>query len=201
MRVHVDPDAVNASGNNDRVVVMPGIYTEPKSRAAPTNDPKCDGLEEMNDRSDGMGGLQTGALSYAYQFTCPNDQNLIAIMGRQPQHDQVEQPPLDDRHGIPDAGACIRCNLQLEGSGVNADDVVIDAGRVASGNGPTSRAGQGRHHPGRPRRRLRASQPRPSATPPSTTSTCPRSMARCWSSSRPSTTASTGCSPSSPTTT
>ena len=25
--------AVNASGNNDRVVVMPGLYKEPKSRA------------------------------------------------------------------------------------------------------------------------------------------------------------------------
>ncbi len=37
--------AVNASGNNDRIVIMPGIYTEPESRKAPTNDPKCDGLE------------------------------------------------------------------------------------------------------------------------------------------------------------
>ena len=26
-------DAVNDSGNNDRVVIMPGLYTEPKSRA------------------------------------------------------------------------------------------------------------------------------------------------------------------------
>src|SRR5687767_4637458 len=34
-------DAVNASGNNDRVVIMPGVYTEPESRAAPTNDPSC----------------------------------------------------------------------------------------------------------------------------------------------------------------
>jgi hypothetical protein len=121
--------AVSASRNNDRVVIMPGVYTEPKSRAAPTNDPRCDGLEELNDRG------QTGALSYAYQYTCPNDQNLIAVMGRVPNHGAVPQPPLDDRRGIPDEGACIRCNLQLEGSGVSADDVVIDAGRVASGNG------------------------------------------------------------------
>src|SRR2546421_3151241 len=27
--------AVNASGNNDRVVIMPGLYTEPQSRQAP----------------------------------------------------------------------------------------------------------------------------------------------------------------------
>src|SRR5687767_8722920 len=33
--------AVTKSGNNDRVVIMPGRYTEPKSRAAPTNDPAC----------------------------------------------------------------------------------------------------------------------------------------------------------------
>ena len=119
--------AVNASGNGDRVVIMPGLYTEPKSRQAPTLDPRCDGLEETNDRG------QTGALSYAYQVECPNDQNLIAVIGRQP-GGAAPQPPLDDRHGIPNLGPCIRCNLQMEGSGVSADDVVIDAGRVASGN-------------------------------------------------------------------
>jgi hypothetical protein len=50
--------AVNDSGNNDRVVVMPGLYTEPASRAAPTNDPACDQYEEQNDKGD------TGAVSY-----------------------------------------------------------------------------------------------------------------------------------------
>jgi hypothetical protein len=120
--------AINDSGNNDRVVVMPGVYPEPESRAAPTDDPKCDGLEEENDRG------QTGAVSYRYVATCPNDQNLIAVVGREPGPDPP-QPPLDDRHGIPDEGPCIRCNLQLEGSGVSPDDVVVDAGRVESGNG------------------------------------------------------------------
>src|SRR3954462_2756871 len=33
--------AVTASGNNDRVVVMPGVYTEPTSRSRPTHDPAC----------------------------------------------------------------------------------------------------------------------------------------------------------------
>ncbi len=33
--------AVNKSGNNDRIVIMPGRYTEPESRKAPVNDPKC----------------------------------------------------------------------------------------------------------------------------------------------------------------
>jgi hypothetical protein len=128
--------AVNDSGNNDRVVVMPGIYTEPKSRAAPTNDPKCDQWEEVNDRpGDGEGGFQTGANTYTYIFHCPNDQNLIAVLGREPNHDALPPTPRDDRRGIPDLGPCIRCNLQLEGSGVSPDDVVVDAGRVESGNG------------------------------------------------------------------
>jgi Right handed beta helix region len=121
--------AINDSGNNDRVVVMPGVYTEPDSRAALTDDPACDGLEEVNDRG------QTGANSYRYTATCPNDQMLITVVGREPGPDPPPQPPLDDRHGIPDEGPCIRCNLQLEGSGVSPDDVVVDAGNVDSGNG------------------------------------------------------------------
>ena len=125
--------AINDSGNNDRVVVMPGVYTEPTSRAVPTNPPPeenpCEDLKEVNDRGN------TGANSYAYVATCPNDQNLIAVIGREPRHDQVPQPPRGDRHLIPDEGPCIRCNLQLEGSGVGPDDVVVDGGDTAAGNG------------------------------------------------------------------
>jgi hypothetical protein len=120
--------AVTQSGNNDRVVIMPGLYTEPLSRQAPTNDPSCAQYKIKNDRGD------TGAVSYAYQFHCPNDQNLIAVLGRQPGPKLPPDPPLTDRHGIPDLGPCIRCNLQMEGSGVSADDVTIDAGNVASGD-------------------------------------------------------------------
>jgi hypothetical protein len=120
--------AVNDSGNNDRVVIMPGVYTEPESRAQPTNDPACADLVETNDKG------QTGAVSYRYQVACPNDQNLIAVLGREP-NGTAPQPPHPDRRGIPDLGPCIRCNLQMEGSGVSADDVVVDAGEVSSGNG------------------------------------------------------------------
>ena len=149
--------AVNESGNNDRVVVMPGTYTEPESRAVPDfknqnapewqNNP-CKDLVEQNDTGS------TGALSYRYQFHCPNHQTLIAVMGRTPDRDDTngdandeEVPPFPAandprRDGIPDAdgdpdggGNCIRCNLQLEGSGISPDDVVVDSGRVESGNG------------------------------------------------------------------
>ena len=121
-------DAVDAAGNNDRIVIMPGSYTEPDSRAAPTNDPSCASLLEENDES------QTDALSYAYHLKCPNDQSLINISGRAFGGDPP-QPPNEDRHGIPAAGPCVKCNLQLEGSGATPNSVVIDAGRVESGNG------------------------------------------------------------------
>ena len=128
--------AINDSGNNDRVVVMPGIYTEPTARSQPTDDPRCDEWEEVNDRpGDGEGGLQTGANTYTYIFNCPNDQNLIAVLGREPNHDALPPTPREDRHGIPDEGPCIRCNLQLEGSGVSPDDVVVEAGDPDKGDG------------------------------------------------------------------
>ena len=123
--------AVTASGNNDRVVVMPGLYTEPTSRAQPTHDPACDQYRTNGDRP----GEDGTALSYAYQFHCPNDQNLVAVIGRALASEPPPSPPLENRHGIPDEGPCIRCNLQLEGSGVNADDVIVDAGDASKGDG------------------------------------------------------------------
>src|SRR2546423_11903847 len=127
--------AINASGNNDRVVILPGVYTEPRSRAAPTHDPKCKPYEIRNDRND------TVALSYEYQYRCPNDQSLLRISGRKLGRGNDPAQPRWDRHGIPNVGRCIRGNLQIEGSGVSPDDVVIDAGRVASGDaGPANPA-------------------------------------------------------------
>jgi hypothetical protein len=128
-------DAVSSSGNNDRVVIMPGIYTEPESRAQPTDDPRCAHLKQQNDEGS------SEAVSYAYQVECPNDQNLIAVMGRAPGPGEDPQPPLWDRHGIPNLGPCVRCNLQIEGSGVGPDDVVVDAGQVEAGNGGPSGIG------------------------------------------------------------
>ena len=123
--------AVTASRNNDRVVVMPGLYTEPTARAAKTNDPACDKYKTNGDKP----GEEGNALSYAYQVNCPNDQNLVAVLGRAVGSGTDPIPPREDRHGIPNLGACVRCNLQLEGSGVSADDVVIEAGDESKGNG------------------------------------------------------------------
>ena len=125
--------AVTASHNNDRVVVLPGIYTEPESRAKPTRDPACDKYETNSDFPQ-----VPGASSYAYDVHCPNDANLVAVMGRAIGPGKDPDPPRLDRDGIPNLGPCIRCNLQLEGSGLTADDVVIDAGETKVGNrGPS----------------------------------------------------------------
>jgi hypothetical protein len=123
--------AVNASGNNDRVVVMPGLYEEPTARAQPTNDPACDQYRTNGDKPKQEGT----ALSYEYQLKCPNDQNLIAVMGRALSDTKPPMPPRGNRHGIPDEGPCIRCNFQIEGSGVDADDVIIEAGDASKGDG------------------------------------------------------------------
>ena len=130
-RYHDIQPAVTASGNNDRVVIMPGVYTEPDSRAVPPLPPSCDKYRGTSDHG-------TGAVSYEYQYRCENAVNLVALIGRalgpgqDPQSSPTGRP---DPHGIPNLGRCIRCNVQIEGSGATPDDVVIDAGRVASGNG------------------------------------------------------------------
>ncbi|HUS22790.1 MAG TPA: right-handed parallel beta-helix repeat-containing protein [Aeromicrobium sp.] len=131
--------AVTASHNNDRVVVMPGLYEEPTARAKPTNDSACDQYKTSADSGD------PGALSHDYQLHCPNDANLIAVIGRGPDTGAVPSPPLENRHGIPNPGPCIRCNVQLEGSGVSADDVVVEVGDKSAGNGGPSAVGHAKH--------------------------------------------------------
>lgn len=120
--------AVTASGNNDRVVIMPGVYKEPTSRSAPVEDPKCNPSLLQKDAS----GDETP--SYAYQVTCPNDQNLVYVQGRALAGSPPESPR-DDRHGIPEQelGECVRCNLQIEGSGPKPQDVIIDGGKDYEG--------------------------------------------------------------------
>jgi hypothetical protein len=131
--------AVTASRNNDRVVVMPGLYEEATSRAKPTNDPACNKYKTSADSGD------PGALSHDYQLHCPNDANLIAVIGRGPDTGAIPSPPREDRHGVPNPGKCIRCNVQLEGSGVSADDVIVEVGDKRAGNGGPSAVGHAKH--------------------------------------------------------
>jgi hypothetical protein len=124
--------AVFDSHNNDRVVVMPGVYTEPTSRAQPLNDPRCADLTQED-----SGGAKTP--SYRYQVTCPNDQNLVYVQGRALSDTPPPSPPLTRREGIPDEGPCVRCNLQIEGSGVAPTDVIVDGASDYESNAPEAR--------------------------------------------------------------
>ncbi len=124
--------AVKASGNNDRVVVMPGRYTEPTSRKQPLNDPRCATLTQKD-----SGGAETP--SFRYQATCPNDQNLVYVQGREVPDTPAPSPPLMNRQGIPDLGPCARCNLQLEGSGVMPTDVIVDGASGYTSKSPEAR--------------------------------------------------------------
>jgi hypothetical protein len=131
-KFHEIQAAVTASRNNDRVVIMPGVYTEESSRKIPAFPQECDKYR-TNDSDHGA-----GAVSYEYQFHCPNAQALVAVIGR-----AKDTGPLPasgpngrpDPHGIPNEGKCIRCNLQIDGSGPGPDSVIIDSGRIKSGNG------------------------------------------------------------------
>jgi hypothetical protein len=133
--------AVNDSANNDRVVIMPGHYTEPESRARRQNDPACNPRLLQKDAS----GDPTP--SYAYQVTCPNDQNLVYVQGRAVKG-QPLAAPREDRQGIPaqELGACVRCNLQIEGSGAKPEDVIVDAGDKYQGTGPEAKPGAHAKH-------------------------------------------------------
>jgi len=126
-------EAVLDSGNQDRIVIMPGRYTEPDSRRAPTNDPRCAELTQIDNS-----GAATPSVEY--HATCPNDQNLIYVQGRAIKG-EPPSPPLSNRHGIPDAGRCLRCNLQVEGSGVKPTDVVLDAAERGEDRRPAGEPG------------------------------------------------------------
>lgn len=127
-------EAITAAGNNDRIVVMPGIYTEPEARAKPENDPACNPSLVQKDAS----GDPTP--SYEYQVTCPHDQNLIYVQGRAVVGKPLETPR-SNRQGIPEQelGPCVRCNLQIEGSGAKPEDVILDAGTDYQGKGPEAK--------------------------------------------------------------
>jgi hypothetical protein len=126
--------AVDDSSNNDRIVIMPGIYREPASRRAPLNDKRCNPSLLQQDAS----GDNTP--SYAYQVKCPHDQNLVHVQGRALKGKPLETPR-ESRLGIPEQelGACVRCNLQVEGSGPKPTDVIVDAGSDYQGKGPEAK--------------------------------------------------------------
>jgi hypothetical protein len=108
--------AVDDARNGDRILILPGIYREEPSREAPDPDPVC---KDMYVDSEGI--LGTGLSldgeptpDYEYHRNCPNAQNLITIAGDDADSDRA----CDDK-----------CNLQLEGTGAKASDVLIEGDR------------------------------------------------------------------------
>ncbi len=119
--------AVNAARNGDRILIMPGVYSEQPSRDVPTPDPRCrdDYTASQGDPTRAIPNLGTGidqselstekAPTYAHHRKCPNSLNLIGIVG--------------DRLSDRDRRCDDKCNLQLEGTGPKPDDVKIVGAR------------------------------------------------------------------------
>jgi hypothetical protein len=101
--------AVDKASSGDRLLVLPGVYIEKRSRRKQFPDPKCAHLIGPN-----SGGVMVP--SYDYHLQCPNSQNLIAILG--------------DTNG--DRKCDTRCNLQIEGTGETPGAVVIQGDRVVN---------------------------------------------------------------------
>ncbi len=80
-------DAVNAAPDGACIQVLPGVYLEEPSRAAPTST---------------RGDNPDGTYSYAYQLAYPNDANLIAIVGKK--NVTLEGMGDDPRDVVVDAG-------------------------------------------------------------------------------------------------
>jgi hypothetical protein len=115
-RFHDLQKAVNASGNSARILMLPGVYREWPSRRKPTFDDECVKYREVGPEQSA--GEEPQALTYKYQATCPNDQNLVAVIGRDPE-----------------TGKCVHCNVQIEGTGRRPADVLIDSGPLPGNHG------------------------------------------------------------------
>ena len=136
---------------------MPGLYTEPTARAKPTNDPACEQYRTNGDKP----GEEGTALSYAYQFHCPNDQNLIAVMGRAVGSGQRPDPAAREPPRDPEPRRVHP--LQRPDRGLGRERRRRRSSTRATrrkGNGGPNGVGSKKDvvDPRRPRRRLRAAQ-------------------------------------------
>jgi hypothetical protein len=107
-RFHNIQEGVDYAQNNYRIEVLPGVYKE-----LPSLGPAPGGCESIYSQ------LASGnpVISYNDERRCPNAKNLIAIMG-----------------DTNDNGLCdSKCNLQVEGTGEQPADVVIEGDRFSGG--------------------------------------------------------------------
>ena len=110
---------MNAARNGAIIHLMPGVYQEEPSRAIPIptrvarTTTRRSALAARLRR--GRPGRRAKVATYEYQCNCPNAQNLIAIIGDDPDEDRV----CDNK-----------CNLQIEGMGRTRADVLISGQRT-----------------------------------------------------------------------
>jgi len=90
--------AVDAARPGTRILVLPGVYREEPSRAVAFRDPRCADL-----LVPAYAAPTVLVASYAYQQRCPNDENLVAILGKR--------------------------DIQIEGTGDDPSDVLFDGDR------------------------------------------------------------------------
>lgn len=104
---HIQAAVNDVTVRGTTIYVLPGTYREEPSRAEPS--PRCAPLEGQD------------LLTYAEQYACPNLQQLVAVFG--------DETPDDDDYSCDSA----RCDLQLEGTGREMTDVVIEGGFKSDG--------------------------------------------------------------------
>jgi hypothetical protein len=105
-RFHTIQEAVNYAQNNYRIEILPGVYREVPSLEPPT--PDCQSIYDQVNSGNPV-------ITYDQERQCPHAKNLIAIMG-----------------DTNDNGLCdSKCNLQIEGTGQQPEDVVIEGDRFS----------------------------------------------------------------------
>ncbi|MDP8957073.1 MAG: hypothetical protein M3N24_08970 [Actinomycetota bacterium] len=106
-------DAVDAATSHDRILIVPGRYEEPESRAT-SETAECAALYTTTTHGDARKEApeKYRVATYEYQRRCPNARNLVSV---------VDDPDGD--------GACDRCFLQIEGTGDDPEDVIIEGSR------------------------------------------------------------------------
>lgn len=110
---HVQDAVFNVSQKGTTIYVLPGVYEE-----APYRDqPKCAERLAQDDEEPGA-----PVLTYQEQLTCPHAQNLIGIFG--------DNKPTDDKR---ECNAPV-CDLQIEGTGDDPEDVIITGGFTKDGD-------------------------------------------------------------------
>ena len=120
--------AVDAARSGYRVLIMPGVYREEPSRAVPVG---TYGQEPCPSDYAETEGFSNSAPPPAgprsndppvrpnrnFHVKCPNSHNLIAVIGDPRPEADVQRPSVPE---------CVRlCNLQIEGLGRRAEDVLI----------------------------------------------------------------------------